>query len=172
MMAIVKASFTRSRQVAKKAVRYISHRAGRDHQRVSRQLFGPDGAVDHLDAYQLIDQAEKGSVFFRFAISPDPSLEDGPRDLHLRQVTEDTMFALGQRAPSPPNWVAAVHDDHSEYRHVHVVVAMKGRLDRDDLQVVIQRATEACREQRHELDAGRQPVRQLQKENLEWEREV
>ena len=38
MMAIVKASYTRSRQIAKKAVRYIGHRAGRGGQRVARQL--------------------------------------------------------------------------------------------------------------------------------------
>jgi len=173
MMAVVKVSFTRSRQVAKRAVRYIGHRAGRDGQRVARQMFGPDGAVDRSDAYQMVDEAEKGSIFFRFAISPDPALEDGPRDLHLRQVTEETMSALGERKGNPPNWVAAVHDDHSDHRHVHVVAAIKGRLERDDLQLLIQRATETCRGQRYELDAGRDNLRrQHQKEDLEWERDI
>jgi hypothetical protein len=173
MMAIVKASYTRSRQIAKKAVRYIGHRAGRDGERVVRQVFGPDGPIARDDAYQMVDQAEKGSIFFRFAISPDPNLEDGPRDLHLRQVTEETMFALGQRTPSPPNWVAAVHDDHSDHRHVHIVAAIKGRLEKKDLRVLIQRATDTCREQRQELDAGRDNLRQQQQEeDLEWERNV
>jgi hypothetical protein len=170
-MAIVKASYTRSRQVAKKAVRYIGHRAGADGQPSARQLFGADGALERLDAYQMIDQAEKGSIFFRFAISPDPRLEDGPRDLHLRQVTEETMAALGTRVANSPNWVAAVHDDHSPHRHVHVMAIVKGRLERDDLEVLIERATDVCHEQRDELDAGRSTLKQRQpeKEDQEWE---
>jgi hypothetical protein len=169
-MAVVKASYTRSRQVAKKAVRYIGHRAGAQGKRTTRQLFGADGALQAWDAYQMIDQAEKGSIFFRFAISPDPSLEDGPRDLHLRQVTEEAMFALGTRVLEVPSWVAAVHDDHAPHRHVHVLAIIKGRVERDDLQALIERTTDVCREQRAELDAGRSTPRDKQeKEDLEWE---
>ena len=39
----------------------------------------------------MIDRAEKGSVFFRLVISPDPKKEDKDQDLHLRDVTETTM---------------------------------------------------------------------------------
>jgi hypothetical protein len=171
-MAVVKVSYTRSRQIAKKAVRYIGHRAGRDGQRSARELFGSDGSIRRLDAYQMIDQAEKGSIFFRLAISPDPSREDEPRDLHLRQVTEETMFALGTRITNPPDWVAAVHDDHSPHRHIHVLAIVKGRLERDDLQALIERATNVCLEQRHELDAGRSTAerreQEQEEEDLEW----
>jgi hypothetical protein len=39
----------------------------------------------------MIDEAEKGSVFFRFVLSPDPVQEDSGRDLHLPEVTEKIM---------------------------------------------------------------------------------
>ena len=78
------------------------------------------------------------------------------------------MLALGQQIPNPPQWVAAVHDDHSKHRHVHVVAAIKGRLETADLQVLIERATQACRQQRLELDAGRHLGNQRQKDDFEW----
>ena len=37
----------------------------------------------HL-AYQMIDEAKKGSLFFRFIISPDPRSEDTENDLISR----------------------------------------------------------------------------------------
>jgi hypothetical protein len=44
-------------------------------------------------------------------------------------------------------------------------------LERDDLAVLIERATDVCHEQRQELDAGRSTLkdRQREKEDLEWE---
>jgi hypothetical protein len=48
-------------------------------------------------AYRLIDEAPKGSMFYRFILSPDPKREDIRRDLHLREVTEHTMQTLRER---------------------------------------------------------------------------
>ena len=45
----------------------------------------------------MIDEAEQGSVFFRFVISPDPHTEDTQRDVHLREVTAQTMLSLEER---------------------------------------------------------------------------
>jgi hypothetical protein len=174
MMAIVKASYTRTRQGAKESVRYITHRPGRDGVHVSRELWGPDGRIKRQMAYELIDRSDPGSVFFRFAISPDPQLEDGPRDLHLRSVTEKVMSALDQRTGHQVDWVASIHDNHTDHRHVHVVAVVKGRLEPDDLRFLTNQATVACVEQRVERDAARAASQQFEmaRDEAEWDREL
>ena len=89
-MAIVKATYTRSKAGAKASIRYIEHRPGRDGDQITRTLFGIDGLLRRDQAYRLIDEAPKGSIFYRFVVSPDPKKEDMRRDLHLREVTEKT----------------------------------------------------------------------------------
>src|SRR5712691_8550695 len=96
-MAIVKATYTKSSGGAKAGVRYIEHRPGKDGEKIHRTLFNGDGAMGRWQAYQMIDEAEKGSFFFRFVISPDPKAEDTDKDLHLREITERTMNALEER---------------------------------------------------------------------------
>src|SRR5713226_4132791 len=151
-MAIVKARYTKSSAGAKASIRYIEHRPGKDGVKVTRTLFGSDGAMERRQAYQMIDEAEKGSVFFRFVISPDPKQEDTEHDLRLREVTEKTMQTLEQRLHKQVQWVAAEHDDHAPHRHVHVVAVVAGRLNVQDFQALRQTATEVCLEQRHERD--------------------
>src|SRR5260370_40214134 len=96
-MAIVKATYTKSSKGAKASIRYIEHRPGRDGAKITRNLFGMDGLIGRFEAYRMIDEAEKGSFFFRFVISPDPKGEDSGRDLFLREITERTMFTLEDR---------------------------------------------------------------------------
>src|SRR5512144_2803384 len=97
LMAILKASYTTNPDGAKASIRYISHRPNDQGSRVSRQLFGTDGAMSRDEAYTLIDQAGKGTVFFRFVISPDARVEDTRRDLHLRLATEETLSSLARQ---------------------------------------------------------------------------
>jgi len=85
-MTIVKATYTRKKAGAKASIRYIEHRRGKDGRKTSRILFNNDGALGRWQAYEIIEQAEKGSIFFRFVISPDPAKEDSEKDLHLREV--------------------------------------------------------------------------------------
>jgi hypothetical protein len=154
-MAIVKATYTRSRAGAKTSIRYIEHRPGRDGDRITRSLFGIDGVMTRDQAYRLIDGAPKGSIFYRFVVSPDPRTEDMRRDLHLREVTEQTMQALSKRLKQEVAWVAAEHDDHAPHRHVHVVAVVRGRLHPRDFEAMRQRATEAALFQRKERDLAR-----------------
>ena len=49
-------------------------------------------------------------------------------------------------------WVAAVHDDHTDKNHVHALAALQGRLDKPDLDRIREATTQACLEQRRELD--------------------
>src|SRR5918992_2808492 len=97
-MTIVRAtSYTRGRKAIKATIRYNQHRTGRDGQRKSRQLFGLAGTMGRNAAYEMIDTAEKGTVFFRFVISPDQETEDTAQDLHLEKITTQTMLALEEQ---------------------------------------------------------------------------
>jgi len=50
-------SFTKVATLAKKSIRYITHRRGRDGKSVTRQLFGREGGSDKTEAYEKIDKA-------------------------------------------------------------------------------------------------------------------
>ena len=153
---------------AKASIRYIAHRPAREQARTSRQLWTKDGPVEKREAYQLIDQAPTGSTFYQFAISPDPRCEDGPRDFYLRSVTEATMEEVAERIGKPVAWVATTHADHAPHRHVHVVAVVQGKLSREDLRSLTDRATQACREQRFERDTVRAAQR-AREEEQQWD---
>ncbi len=167
-MAIVKASYTKNPAGAKAAIRYIAHRPTQEQERTSRPLWTTEGPLEKTEAYQLIDQAPADSTFFRFAISPDPRREDGPRDLYLRSVTEATMEAVAERTGKLVAWVATTHADHAPHRHVHVVAVVQGRLSRDDLRSLTDRATQECLEQRFARDAVREAQR-AREEEQQWD---
>src|SRR5436309_8371760 len=168
-MAIIKATYTKSSAGAKASIRYIEHRPGKDNEKVTRTLFGSDGAMGRWQAYRMIDEAEKGSLFFRFVISPDPKREDTGKDLFLREVTEKTMLSLEERLHKQVSWVAAEHDDHAPHRHVHVVAVVPGRLQVRDFQAMRQAATAAALVQRHERDLVREQQAQ-KREEAQWKR--
>jgi hypothetical protein len=171
-MAIVKATYTKSRIVAKAAIRYIQHRTGKDGEKLSRELFGFDGVMDRQEAYQMIDAAGKGTAFFRLVISPDPKSEDTEKDLHLQVITEQTILALEQRIEKPVQFVAVEHDDHAPHRHVHIVACVAGRLNTADFKALRDSATDTARSQRHERDQQqehhRQQQEQQQQEGGQW----
>ncbi len=151
-MAIVKATYTKNRKAAKASIRYIQHRPGHEQQSLYRTLFTAEGKIERDAAYTLVDTAKKGSVFFRFVISPDPAREDSRHDLLLREVTEQTMQTLGDRLASPVAWVASIHADHTPHRHVHVLAVVQGKLFTQDFTALRERATAACQEQRRERE--------------------
>jgi|GEM_PF-1533014 len=146
---------------------------GKERARVPRTLFGRDGALERYEAYRMIDEAEKGSVFFRFIISPDRNTEDTNRDLRLRDVTAHTMLRFEEHIKQQVQWVGAVHADHSPLRHVHIVAVVPARLERQEFQALPQvvrlAATTACLEQRQELDLTREHHAQAGEEAA-WER--
>ncbi len=171
-MAIVKATYTKKSAGAKASIRYIEHRPGKDGEKKTRVLFNGDGAMGRYQAYRMIDEAEKGSVFFRIVISPDPKQEDSGRDLHLREITEKTMLSLEDRLHKQVQWVATEHDDHAPHRHVHIVAVIPGKLKAQDFQALRQTATEAALFQRHERDYSKEKVQEQEqgREEAEWER--
>ena len=170
-MAIVKASYTKSRGAAKAKIRYIQHRKGKEETRTTRSLFGIDGLMGRYDAYRMIENAEQGSVFFRIIISPDPQGEDTDKDLRLWEITENTMQKLEERIHKQVSWAASEHNDHTPNRHVHVLAVVAGRLNSQDFQSLRQAATQACLAQRQELDLAQTPKEQ-EREEVERERSV
>src|SRR5260221_831108 len=169
-MAIVKATYTKQSAGAKASIRYIEHRPGKDGEKITRTLFGSDGLMGRWQAYRMIDTAEKGSIFFRFVMSPDPKKEDTRKDLHLREITEQTMHTLEERLHKQIAWVAAEHNDHAPHRHVHIVAVVPGRLQVQDFQSLRQTATEAALFQRHERDLLQEhKEREREREEAQWE---
>lgn len=167
-MAIIKASYTRKGGNAKASVRYIENRPGKDGAKLRRSLFTAEGIVERGEAYTMIDQAAKGSYFFRLVISPDPKSEDGDKQLSLRELTEQAMQSLEDRFQHPVQWVAVIHADHAEHRHVHAIAIAPQRLQVQDLQRMRSAATEEALEQRRQFDLAREQreLSQQQSEGL------
>ena len=170
-MAIIKASYTRTGGNAKAAVRYIENRPGRDGAKFRRTLCTADGKMERADAYTMIDQAAKGSYFFRLVISPDPKSEDSDKQLSLRELTEQTMQSLEDRFQHPVQWVAVIHADHAEHRHVHAFAIVPQRLQVQDFQRMRSAATEEALAQRQHLDLVREAQEQSRESDgmgLSW----
>jgi hypothetical protein len=162
-MALVRAtSYTRNIQAIKATIRYNQHRAGKDGERKSRELFGLDGTMERGAAYEMIDTAAKGTVFFRFVISPNQEIEDTAKDLELRELTRQTMLALQEHVQQQVPFAAAIHDDHTDLRHVHLVACVTSRLGPAHFQTMRDAATATAKLQRQERDMGRAPQQQQQ----------
>src|SRR2546428_2376183 len=113
-MAIFKANFipkqVSQRSVAKAHIRYIEHRPGKEGEKITRTLYNSDGAMGRYEAFRMIDEAEKGSVFYRLVINFDGQKEDTHKDIYVQEVTEKTMLGLEDRLYQHIQWVAATHD--------------------------------------------------------------
>jgi hypothetical protein len=170
-MAIIKASYTRTGGSAKASVRYIENRPGKDGAKLQRTIFTADGKMERGEAYTMIDQAAKGSYFFRLVISPDPKSEDSDKQLSLRELTEKTMQSLEARFEQPLQWVATIHADHADHRHVHAIAIVPKRLQVPDFQRMRSAATEEALAQRQHLDLVREAQEQSQESDgmgLSW----
>jgi hypothetical protein len=88
----------------------------------------------------------------------------------MRAITDATMQTLEERVKSHVQWVAAVHQEHTDIRHIHALAAVQGRLNKPDLKQLIASATQACLDQRRELDRELEKKAQ-EREQQEWELE-
>jgi hypothetical protein len=62
------------------------------------------------------------------------------------------MQRLEKRLKTAIPWAAALHDDHTDIRHVHILAAIPRRLQQYELEALIKEATTLCQEQRRGLD--------------------
>lgn len=171
-MAIVKATYTRKSGAAKASIRYIENRPGKDGAKAQRALFSAEGKIERAEAYIMIDQAAKGSYFFRLVISPDPKSEDSDKQLTLRELAEKAIQGLEARFRQPLQWVATIHADHSENRHIHAIAVVPKRLQVPDFQRMRNAATQEALVQRKQLNLAREMNEQSQEQNegleLSW----
>jgi hypothetical protein len=65
------------------------------------------------------------------------------------------MRRLEKRLKTPVPWAAALHDDHTAIRHVHILAAMPRSLNIYELEFLIREATRICEQQRRYLDRGK-----------------
>lgn len=155
-MAVVKGNYvTQGRKehaIAKANISYIQSRPGKDKERLTRTLFGAAGTMGRREAYQFITDAPEGTYFYRLKLSPDPMREDVKRDLNMQKLTRAMMKRLEKRLKTGLPWAAALHDDHTDIRHVHILAAIPRRLQTYELEFLIGEATGLAHSQRRFLD--------------------
>jgi hypothetical protein len=166
-MAIVTARYSWSKKRTRAAIKYIQHRTGRDGERITRELFGFDGQMSREQAYELLNGATKRTAFFRFVISPSQATEDTYQDLNLHTLTKETIHALEKELKITIPFVAAVHDDHADHRHVHLVALVTRRVEDTHLQTMIDTATTEAGKQRVARDRALEQQQQ-QQEGGQW----
>jgi hypothetical protein len=130
-----------------------------------RELFGYDGGMKKEQAYGMFDAAEKGTNFFRLVISTDPKLEDTYKDLQMRAIAIKTIQHLEEKLDlqGKIQFVAAIHNDHTNIRHIHAIVLVPKRLSREEFKVfqdLKHAATAEALRQRQQLDQVREAQRQ------------
>src|SRR5437764_3756585 len=91
-MAIFKANFIKNNAgkmtAAKANIRYIQNRRGKDGAKIQRTLWGIDGKMERIEAYRMIDESQKGSVFYRLVINFDAVKEDTHGSRKSRRILE------------------------------------------------------------------------------------
>ena len=158
-MAIVKSKYVRSKSPIKAHLRYITHRRGKEGERMTRPLFGKDGALSKRQIYTMIDAAKRGAVFHKFVINFHPVKEDTRKDLSLWEITRKTLAHIKTQYGQSVPFVATIHDDHTLLRHVHGFFIVEGRLNREEFKKIKglwKVASAEARRQRSRLDRMRE----------------
>src|SRR5512132_2848341 len=136
-MAVVTIKYIRDKDQIKSNLRYFTHRSGREREKITRAIFTNVGQTDKQEFYRQVRDAGRGTVFFKFMISPDPKREDSGKDLDLPYITRRTMRKLEQAIGRRLYFVAAVHNaDHTPVRHVHGIFLVKGRLSKEHFRLL------------------------------------
>src|SRR5688572_16258891 len=135
-MAIVKAKYVRGKSRIKAHLRYITHRRGIEGERMSRPLFGKEGALSKLQIYDMIDATKRGAVFHKFVINFHPQREDTRKDLNLWEITRKTLEQIKTKFGDSVPFVATIHDDHTALRHVHGFFMVEGRLAKEEFKKI------------------------------------
>ena len=65
----------------------------------------------------------------------------------------------------PLQWVAAIHADHTDTRHIHAIAIVPERLNVQDLQRMRSAATEEALEQRRQIDLAREQRERSQEQS-------
>jgi hypothetical protein len=161
-MAIVKLKYTRGREAIKAHLRYIIHRPGKERERLTRELFHHNYlSVTKQNAYDLINTAPKGTVFYKMTINFHPLKEDTHKDLDLQHITSLTVREMQLRLGRIVPFIATIHDGHAntDLRHIHAICLVQGRLTKEEfakIRTLWQTATVEVRLQRRVRDLAQE----------------
>jgi hypothetical protein len=153
-MAIVKIQYSRGRGTIKAHLRYIVHRPGKEQGRLTRELFHHNYlSVTKQEAYDLINNAPRGTIFYKMTINFHPLKEDRYKDLDLQYISSLTVREMQTRLGRIVPFFATIHDGHAKttLRHIHAICLVQGRLSKEDfgkLKTLWQTVTEEVRLQR------------------------
>jgi hypothetical protein len=134
-MAIVKLTYTRSREGIKAHLRYILHRPGKEREKPTRELFQHNYLrVTKQDAYDLINAAPRNTYFYKMTINFHPQKEDTYKDLDLPYIASLTVRAMQSRIGRDVPFLATIHHGHAatDLRHIHAICLVQGRLSKAD----------------------------------------
>jgi hypothetical protein len=157
-MAIVKLRYTRGRDAIKAHVRYVVHRPGKEKERLTRELFHHNyQSVSKQYAYDLINAAPRGTVFYKMTINFHPLKEDTRKDLDLQHIASLTVREMQARIGRSVPFIATIHNGHSntDLRHIHAICLVQGRVSKEQfakLKTLWQTATSEVRLQRRMRD--------------------
>src|SRR5687768_387953 len=154
-MAIVKARYVRGKDRIKAHLRYMTHRRGEEGERITRPLFGREGALSKQQIYDMIDNTRRGAVFHKFVINFHPVKEDTHKDLNLWELTRKTLEHIETQFGDSVPFVATIHDDHTLLRHIHGFFIVEGRLNKEEFRKIKglwKVASAEARRQRRRLD--------------------
>jgi hypothetical protein len=136
-MAVVTLKYIRNKEQIKANLRYFTHRSGREKEKKTRPIFTNVGETDKQEFYKQVSLAGRGTLFYKFMISPDPKREDSLKDLDLLYITRRTIRKLEKAIDRRLFFVAAVHNaDHTPLRHVHGIFLVKGRLSKEQFKTL------------------------------------
>jgi hypothetical protein len=151
---------------AKAHLTYITHRVSREGERLNRQLFNNKGNVGKDYALSVIENS-RGMNIFKIILNFDPKLEDTYKDLDLRSITHHVMLKVKEIVGKDFEWVAVMHNDHGRLRfdgtpkrHIHSMVFVDGRLEKQHLRMLREVAHEQAMKQRQQLDLVRERQRE------------
>src|SRR3712207_1615412 len=117
--------------------------------------------MEKEQAYRMMDEAPKGTYFYRLVLATDPRREDAFKDLNLWKLTEHTMRHVEDRLREDGRlageiqFIAAEHNDHTDIRHIHALVLLQGRLGIEDIQELRTELTAHALSERQQLDQDR-----------------
>jgi hypothetical protein len=157
-MAIVKLKYARGRGTIKAHLRYIIHRPGKEEGKTTRELFHHDYlSVSKQNAYDLINGAPRGTVFYKMTINFHPQKEDTHKDLDLQYIASLTVREMQLHIGRSVPFIATIHDGHAmtTLRHIHAICLVQGRVSREDfakLKTLWKTATAEARFQRQLRD--------------------
>src|SRR5712691_4521115 len=89
----------------------------------------------------------------------------------MQKLTRTMMRSLEKRLQTTIPWAGALHDDHTNIRHVHILAAIPRTLNKYELEFLIRQATQLSLSQRRGLDlsADRQDRGE---ERLPWQQKM